>query len=502
MTAPAPIGSSTESKQPAWIWPLAALVCMAAMMLAISGQSFWIDEAYNGWKSSQPTLSGWWHEMVKWDGSDLQMPFYMAYSWAWEKVFGHGEWGLRAANLPWVLLGVLAVPRRQAAFLVLVAVSPFAWYYMDEARPYAMQLGATMVMAGALWRLANDSGAGQTETTGSGKWVWCYCAGLVVLAGSSLLGVIWDAAAIGAALAVLGWRRMLALGRANRAAVVVTAVVLLALAPYYLWTLKHGARAAQIRGGIGNAVFAVYEVSGLSGLGPGRLEIRSAGGPRVFANYAIPLGVHAFMTALAFLAGCGYAVQRTPRRLWLGLLLAVGGAAGLLLVAGFVTQFRVLGRHFAPLAICVLLILAIGVKALWANAAVGRLTALTFLLLCAASAGSLRWAPRHAKDDYRGAAAIAQGAVSAGQHVWWCADEIGGRFYGLPLPAALGVDEPGKATLLLNPPAADLAGKPSPDLLVLSKVDLYDNTGAVREYLKQKGYQQRHALPAFTFWGK
>jgi hypothetical protein len=128
--------------------------------------------------------------------------------------------------------------------------------------------------------------------------------------------------------------------------------------------------------------------------------------------------------------------------------------------------------------------------------------ALAFLLLCAASAISLRWAPRHAKDDYQQAAAIAQAAVSAGQHVWWCADEIGGRFYGLALPPRLTMDGPGKARLLLNPSAADLAGKPSPDLLVLSKVDLYDNAGALRDYLKQEGYRQTQTLPAFTFWRK
>ena len=68
--------------------------------------------------------------------------------------------------------------------------------------------------------------------------------------------------------------------------------------------------------------------------------------------------------------------------------------------------------------------------------------------------------------------------------------------------AALNVDEPAKASLLLNPSAADLIGKPPPDLLVLSKVDLYDNTGALRDYLKQKGYEQWRVLPAFTFWRK
>ena len=525
MTAPAPsVLPANRTSQPGWLWTLSFLVLLAAAVAAISHQSFWIDEAYNGWKSSQPTLAGWWREMVKWDGSDLQMPFYMVDAWGWEKIFGHSEWWLRAANLPWLILGVLAIPRRQAALLVAIAVSPFAWYYLDEARPYAMQMGATLLMVGALWHLAENQPEPESRSTGvrpssagtegrraevpfhnsasQAVWAWCFCAGLLVLAGSSLLGVIWGAAALGAALAVLGWRRVLMLSGRHRAAVVVTGLVLLALAPYYLWTLKHGARAAAIRGGIGNAVFAAYEVAGLSGLGPGRLEIRAAGGAGVFAKYALPLAAHAAMTGLMLLAGCWYAIERTPRRLWLGLAVAVGGAAGLLLAAGFATQFRVLGRHFAPLAICVLLLLATGVRAWWTKGAAGRLVALAFLLLCAASAGSLRWAPRHAKDDYRDAARIAQTGIRAGEHVWWCADEIGGRFYGLSLPASLNVDEPAKASLLLNPSAADLIGKPPPDLLVLSKVDLYDNTGALRDYLKQKGYEQWRVLPAFTFWRK
>jgi hypothetical protein len=505
MTDPAArVSSSDTPLRQEWIWRLTFLFCLAAAIAAISGRSFWIDEAYNGWKSSQPTFSAWWQEMVKWDGSDLQMPFYMSYAWVWEKVFGHSEWWLRAANLPWIALGSLAIPRRQVALLVVLAVSPFAWCYLDEARPYAMQLGATLLMLGALWHLAETPADGEGHETGANFWVWCFCFGFLALAGSSLLGVIWDAAALSSALAVLGWRRALRLGRRCAAAVVITALVLLALAPYYVWTLKQGARAAQIPGGMGNALFAGYEVAGLSGLGPGRLQIRSEGRLAVFAPFAIaiPLAVHAAMTGLVFLAGCRYAIRRTPRRLWLGVAAAVGGAAGLLVAAGFVTQFRVLGRHFAPLAVCVLLLLAAGLRALWGRGSLGRAAALVFLLLCAASAGSMRWAPRHAKDDYRGASAVAREALGRGERVWWCADQLAGCFYGLELSVTERADERGKAKPLLNPLAADLSGQPPPDLLVLSKVDLYDNTGAVREYLKQGNYRQAQTLPAFTFWRK
>jgi hypothetical protein len=502
MTEPATsVSSSDSARRQVWPWLLSVALCSFVTVIAISSQSFWIDEACTGWKSSQPTLSKWWQEMVIWDGSDLQMPFYMFYAWVWEKVFGHSEWSLRAANLPWFIVGLLAVPRRQLAFLVVLAVSPFVWYYLDEARPYAMQLGATLLMMGAVWHLAEGPAKPEGRETKHRYWVGCFCAGFLLLAGSSLLGVIWDVAALGAALAVLGWRRLLQLGRQSPAVIVIAAAVWLALAPYYIWTLKQGARAAQIPGGIANVLFTGYEVAGLTGLGPGRLQIRSEGRLAVFAPFAIPLATHAAVTAAVFLTGCWYAIQRSPRRVWLGVASAVSAAVVFLLAAGFLTHFRVLGRHFTPLAAFIALLMAMGLRALWGRGALGQALALVFLLLTAASAGSMRWAPRHARDDYRGAVAAAQAAVGRGERVWWCADQIGARFYGLQLQTTERVDEPGKATLLINPSAGDLAGPP-PELLVLSKVDIYDNAGAVREYLKKGGYREVQVLPAFTFYRK
>ncbi len=503
MTQPASSVSSSDARQPpVWSWPLAVLVCVATAVAAISGQSFWIDEACNGWKSSQPTFSEWWREMVKWDGSDLQMPLYMGYAWVWEKVFGHTEWWLRAANLPWFALGLLAVPRRQMALLVAIAVSPFAWYYLDEARPYAMQMGATLLMLGALYHLAETRAGDEANASAAKRWTGCFCAGFLVLAGSSLLGVVWDGAALGAALAILGWRRVLALGRQNPAAVVIPALGLLALAPYYFWTLKVGARAAQIPSGMGNALFAGYEVAGLTGLGPGRLQIRAEGRLAVFAPYAMPLAIHATLTAIVFLAGCRYSIQRSPRHLWLGVASAVGAATAFLVVAGFVTQFRILGRHFAPLVVFILLLMGAGIRALWGRGALGRAVALMFLLVSLASAMSMRWAQRHVRDDYRGAVAVAQAALGRGERVWWCADQVAGHFYGLQLSSIESADAPGEARLLINPSAEELAGLRPPELLVISKADLYDNTGAARAYLKKGGYRQVQVLPAFTFYRK
>src|SRR4051812_33810041 len=83
----------SQRRVPAGILVLAAF---AVCCLAVSGQSFWIDEAAAVTKAIQPTLAGWWHEMATEWGSDKQMPLYMFVLWPWEKIFGSGEWWLRA----------------------------------------------------------------------------------------------------------------------------------------------------------------------------------------------------------------------------------------------------------------------------------------------------------------------------------------------------------------------------------------------------------------------
>jgi len=29
----------------------------------------------------------------------MQLPLYLLYAWGWDKLFGHGEWAMRAGNI-------------------------------------------------------------------------------------------------------------------------------------------------------------------------------------------------------------------------------------------------------------------------------------------------------------------------------------------------------------------------------------------------------------------
>src|SRR6266478_3938998 len=197
MNAPSAQGGPSAGKAVAtwWLWALAGLmVCL----LAVSGDSVWIDEALTAQEAAHETPGGMWRMVLHDKGSDLQMPLYIFYMWSWVKVFGASEWALRAANIPWfvaaiaIFTGAFTGPRRWAMGLVALGC-PFAWYYLNEARPYAIQLSASMVVFAALYRLSQSSilTAGQERA-----WVLAFFLGMICLCGSSLLGMIWAGAAL------------------------------------------------------------------------------------------------------------------------------------------------------------------------------------------------------------------------------------------------------------------------------------------------------------------
>src|SRR5664280_405544 len=77
--------------------------------LAISQQSFWIDELYTALAAQPPTIGAWWREVLYESGSDLQMPLYMIWIWGCGKIVGTSEVALRAVNLFWLVPGMLVL---------------------------------------------------------------------------------------------------------------------------------------------------------------------------------------------------------------------------------------------------------------------------------------------------------------------------------------------------------------------------------------------------------
>jgi hypothetical protein len=498
------VNSSSTNDVGRWHVILLLIFIVGLCAVAFNSQSLWIDESYTALKAQQTTIPNWWIEMRRASGSDMQMPLYMLWIWACEKLFGSGEIALRAVNLFWVLPGLVALwhtlarqPRLRVAVFLVTVCNPFVWYYLNEARPYAMQIGASLFLAAALCHWSRESFCLADRET---LWVWGFAVALVALSGASMLGMIWAGAAILAAIFLTPKERLLKLAREHVFAWLVALLLLTSLGFYYLWTLHAGARASDIAStDLKNVAFIGYELFGFAGLGPSRLEIRD-GGLHVFKSYAPGLAVYAAVVLALVIFGVLAAWQNYPRKKFLGLAFIVAVPAIFILAAGFLMHFRVLGRHFAPLLAVVIFILGLGVSSAWRRSAIWKILVVAFFVLSLASGLSLRLATRHAKDDYRSAAGLARTALAAGKTVWWSADLNAAGYYQLPVTTNSVVV--GQAISMINPATADLATVAVPDFVFISRPDIYDPRGVVADYLDQNHFQKTAVLPAFVVWEK
>lgn len=469
-----------------------SLFCIAALVVtacAITHQSLWIDEGNTAFKALQPSLGAWWATFVREKGSDLQMPGYMLFVWGWEKIFGASEIALRAANVPFFVGGTLALAwgiskKRilQTAVVLLTLTNAFLWYYLSEARPYIVLFAFSAVTAACLVRLAVD----KEEALHSALWFRLFCLGIVGLCLTSLIAVPWALGAMAAALYWSGWRRTIGSVARHKVAAALTVAVLGGLALYYLWTMQLGARAS----GVGrtdwiNVAFIFYELFGIGGLGPGRLELRTQT-LRAISSYLPGIAAGAMAVGLLLGAGLVSLKNRLTRGATVFYLLAVALPFGLVLAAGATDQMRLLGRHLTPLLPYLLALMGVGAAALFRAGGWKKAGAALALAVFFASALEIRFASRHRRDDYRSAAGMAREAVASGKRVWWLADISTAQYYRVPLESPQVVTSTDPKTL----------GQP-PALVIFSKPDVYDGSGAARSYLQQNGFKVTKVLPAF-----
>jgi hypothetical protein len=280
--------------------------------------------------------------------------------------------------------------------------------------------------------------------------------------------------------------------------IIVALIILAAIGGYYLWTLRVGARASEVgKTDVRNLGFIAYELLGFGGLGPGRLEIRD-GGLKAFVPFAKLLFLYGVVVMDLVILGAWQLWRGSSRKIIVGVAIVLALPTAMILGAGLVEHFRVLGRHFTPLMAVVIWWLCMGLKARWSRRHwASKPLAITFVILSMASCLSFRFAPRHAKDDYRGAAEAAKTALQAGRVVWWNAGREGAIYYQVPLDST--GPQP-QAVWLMNPSPGTIAALTVPDMIVVSKPDVYDGTGAVGHYLRQHGYERVATLPAFAIW--
>ena len=252
-----------------WRWWFGGILVTGFLMAAIRSESFWIDELSSAFLAAQSSWGGMVSRLADL-GSEAQMPLHVVWLWLWSRAFGVSEWALRASNIPWALLAIVAwvglVRKSRCSIWSLgLLLSPFICYYMNEARRFIVTFASSVLSLYAVESLcAEGEGNGPMRTRGA------LVAGGGLCAGASMLNLIvvpslaiYLAVRLPGSL-VSGVRAWI---RNNARTMIALAVLLSCFTGYYVLTLMQGHGGQREPFTWINAAYAIYEMLGLGGLG-------------------------------------------------------------------------------------------------------------------------------------------------------------------------------------------------------------------------------------------
>jgi succinate dehydrogenase hydrophobic anchor subunit len=459
-------------------------VWLALSPFWIQRESLWIDEAVSAVVVLAPSLDQVWPEISRINATEMHLPAYHYYLWGVAHWVGHSEAALRAANLPWMLMGfaalILAVyarsePEPSLWMALFLATNPFLFYYTNEVRPYAMQFGlACMAFAGVAKGLTLRD---QPQTA----WSWLMGASAVLLAWSTIYGLAWWL------MCLVIWLGLLHGSRRSPAGSLITALLVLgglSAASFHGWVISLGARASSVgTTNLQTLAYAACEWAGAAGFLPGRSQLRAGATPglgsilmaAVTLISVVSLGTAGLVRSL-----------KIPKRSWWPYIWSLPALG--ILASGVIKNFRVVGRHFTPIAPSLFWFLAYGPQKdrAWRWT---RLTGVILVLLWISSDLRLATLPEHRKDDYRAAAHFIGQHHHTDEIVWWAADDAARIFYKLAWTIPV-----------MNPSSLDLARQRQPSWVVLSKPDIYDTHGSLREFLARMAARPVARFQAFEIY--
>ena len=461
--------------------------------MAISRQSIWIDEAITATYAMQSSFTSFAREMWTTRQSEAQLPLGMAQAFLFEKILGNSEFALRLPNLFWIGLGIIAFGRIGSKLKLpwiplLIGVHPMIWFYADEARPYAMQIGIAAIM---LWASIEMLLSNRIE----GKTLALWWIASFALCASSLM----------AAVVYTGWFLTLAynvrskipsMTAKSRTGSLITLLLLSFLAVYYCVTVYRGAGGSRLWGvGLRNIAFTAFEFGGFMAFSPGRAVIREAARQNptdlfeVMRYYILPLfllaAIYCTLLASFLLAARKSAL---PHAKLLGFCLQTIAICTIIVLSiCMIVNFPFWGRHLVALLPPLLLVIALAIDAVHQR----YKTILLMVFLGFLLAGSLnqRFNSQHRKDDYRYAVQVAQEAEAEQLAVLWVANIQAANYYQY---------EPTLSYRSMN----DRQDWREADLVIYSKPDIFDPNGKITRWMHASGFEPYKTWPAFSLWRK
>lgn len=508
-------------------WLILAMISCALLVLAPSDRSLWIDEGWSARVIMAPgNLAQWW-QMTLNDSAAMATQFgHSLTGFLLGRIFGYTELGLRMANLVWAFAGVaafaLAGKKLGLPWLPLIfAANPFVWFYVDEVRPYAMQIaGGSWMMLAFLHITSRDTSAHSRTLWTNVFWLSCF-----IVYSASVLGAFSIAATCCVAVTALVISRQMP-QKGVWISSAIWGVLLAALTVFHAYFIfiegKEGAKLWTP--GLLNVAFALYEMSGLMGMGPSRDAIRAAmkdGGFTSLGQLFLPY-LFSIAAYVAVLAAAAWGILRKSacegakwtQALQFSAIVLLG--LTFMLLGASLANWPFWGRHVSPLFPFAAVALALGLSAL---GAVGRIGAVVWITLMLGASLHERFVRNGHTDDYRSAARFAAEHISAGKVVWWSAETLTPNYYSV-FPVNPFEHQMIKEHLPTGPSAwprvqanslphcysvlglsqAELAQLPAPQLVIASKPDTWDPRGELRLWLAEAGFVVAGNYPAFQIW--
>jgi hypothetical protein len=480
----------------------AVALAVAVSLAAIDGRSFWIDEA-SIWAVAQwPNLGQWWSALMANPSADAQEPAFQFYVYVWTSVFGDSERVMRLANFPWFAIGCAAIAaaplsvRLRVIWLLIIAASPFNWYYLNEARPYMLFFAGAALICVAWVGLVSAAVSGRTL---SGPDVVRYACGCVLLLSGTILGAVW----IASSALVIGISLRHRIGEAlhlvakNWLLISACAAVSLAIAAIAGLSFLNGGRASTVGGFSLTAIgYGILELEGAAGFGPGRNDLRVGLADLPHGELLALLCFGAI--ALVFVLS---ALRRLDRSVAFAAIVTCAIPLAFMIAASGLLGWRVVGRHMLPLLMPISLAYASETSRLLRGNGFQKAAAAAFVAALVASTAMIRFAERHAKDDYAAAAKYVRPLLEQSKVVLWAADTSGAAYYRL-IPIGTIEQRYDDGGLVFDLPSDEQADvhRRKPDAIAYSKPDIYDPTGRIMHYIRARGMTKVASFPAFAIY--
>ena len=278
------------------------------------------------------------------------------------------------------------------------------------------------------------------------------------------------------------------------------------LAFYYVLTLLHGTKGAAVWPVDAKFIaYVFYELTGMGGIGLSYADLRElARSPQLahelvirLPQFILPALLGGLLAVSVFL-GLRRRLKPEVQPVLVGTLLALALTAGVFVVGSFVLQKAFWARHYAPVFPFYVTLLGLAFAGVGANARPWlRWLPLAACALLVWSSVNFRFAPSQRKEDYRSAVQFGKQALSEGKAVWWLASAYPAIFYELNV--AFTEPEPGKVFLAFRSQVA-IATLPLPEVIVLNKPDLHDQTGEMRKIIADNHYGVAARYQSFVIW--